>query len=192
MCKLSVSGTTCAPPARRKGVTPGKSPGHNDEGIDEQGTESGSIPDARIVLYLVMGREKVRSIRTPAVLSSLWRVQAYCIAGRGKDPEIDWATAAGCQYQNRAAGSKQISDLVSQPHHVASVVTRSTCNESCVKFWRCQFPFVSGTALFTQDTRASPGDGLITQSTRAAVNRRCSSVLCMEKPSAVAAALTKR
>nr|DAT62745.1 MAG TPA: hypothetical protein [Caudoviricetes sp.] len=29
MCKLSVSGTTCAPPARRKGVTPGKSPGHN-------------------------------------------------------------------------------------------------------------------------------------------------------------------
>nr|DAV66413.1 MAG TPA: hypothetical protein [Caudoviricetes sp.] len=72
------------------------------------------------------------------------------------------------------------------------MVTRSTCNESCVKFWRCQFPFVSGTALFTQDTRASPGDGLITQSTRAAVNRRCSSVLCMEKPSAVAAALTKR
>ncbi len=45
---------------------------HNDEGIDEQGTESGSIPDARKVLYLVMGREKVRSIRTPAVLSSLW------------------------------------------------------------------------------------------------------------------------
>ncbi len=45
---------------------------HNDEGIDEQGTESGSIPDARIALYLVMGREKVRSIRTPAVLSSLW------------------------------------------------------------------------------------------------------------------------
>jgi hypothetical protein len=89
MCKLSVSGTPCAPPARRKGVTPGKSPGHNDEGIDEQGTESGSIPDARIVLYLVMGREKVRSIRTPAVLSSLWRVQAYCSAGRRKDPEID-------------------------------------------------------------------------------------------------------
>nr|DAT62746.1 MAG TPA: hypothetical protein [Caudoviricetes sp.] len=29
------------------------------------------------------------------------------------------------------------------------MVTRSTCNESCVKFWRCQFPFVSGTALFT-------------------------------------------
>lgn len=82
MCKLSVSGTTCAPPARRKGVTPGKSPGHNDEGIDEQGTESGSIPDAGIVLDLVMGREKVRSIRTPAVLSSLWRVQAYCSAGR--------------------------------------------------------------------------------------------------------------
>jgi hypothetical protein len=60
------------PTSAAKGVTPGKSPGHNDEGIDEQGTESGSIPDARIVLYLVMGREKVRSIRTPAVLSSLW------------------------------------------------------------------------------------------------------------------------
>nr|DAL27555.1 MAG TPA_asm: hypothetical protein [Caudoviricetes sp.] len=58
--------------------------------------------------------------------------------------------------------------------------------------WRYQFVSLSGTALFTQDTRASPGDGLITQSTRAAVNRRCSSVLCMEKPSAVAAALTKR
>ncbi|MBK2610807.1 hypothetical protein FKL19_19585 [Raoultella ornithinolytica] len=54
--------------------------------------------------------------------------------------------------------------------------------------WRCQFPFVSGTALFTQDKRASPGGGLITQSTRAAANRRCSSVLCMEKIPAVAAA----
>lgn len=49
------------PTSTAKGVTPGKSPGHNDEGIDEQGTESGSIPDARIVLDLVMGRE--RSVR---------------------------------------------------------------------------------------------------------------------------------
>jgi hypothetical protein len=56
------------PTSTAKGVTPGKIPGHNDEGIDEKGTESGSIPDARIVLYLVMA-EKVRSIRTPAVLS---------------------------------------------------------------------------------------------------------------------------
>nr|DAL66204.1 MAG TPA_asm: hypothetical protein [Caudoviricetes sp.] len=29
MCKLSVSGTTCAPPARRKGVTPRKRRGSN-------------------------------------------------------------------------------------------------------------------------------------------------------------------
>ncbi|EFH9581041.1 hypothetical protein F9S53_02260 [Escherichia coli] len=48
--------------------------------------------------------------------------------------------------------------------------------------------FYLGTALFTQQTRASPGDGLITQSTRAqkwwlqpSVLRRCPFLLCMEK-----------
>nr|DAI88517.1 MAG TPA: hypothetical protein [Caudoviricetes sp.] len=49
--------------------------------------------------------------------------------------------------------------------------------------------FYLGTALFTQQKRASPGDGLITQSTRAKRKRylqaadqcRCPSLLCMEK-----------
>ncbi|MFU1845013.1 hypothetical protein, partial [Enterococcus faecium] len=45
--------------------------GHNDESIDEQGISAGSIPDSPIPLG-GLGREKVRSIRTPAVLSSLW------------------------------------------------------------------------------------------------------------------------
>ncbi|CAD5360237.1 protein of unknown function [Citrobacter freundii] len=45
--------------------------GHNDESIDEQGISAGSIPDSPIQLG-GLGREKVRSIRTPAVLSSLW------------------------------------------------------------------------------------------------------------------------
>lgn len=62
---------SCGPAGRYAGSNP-VTTAHNDECIDEQGTESGSIPDARIVLYLVMGREKVRSILTPAVLSSLW------------------------------------------------------------------------------------------------------------------------
>ncbi|EDQ7035342.1 hypothetical protein GZ274_002390 [Salmonella enterica] len=49
--------------------------------------------------------------------------------------------------------------------------------------------FYLGTALFTQQKRASPGDGPITQSTRAKRKRslqaadqcRCPSLLCMEK-----------
>ncbi|MGH6102426.1 hypothetical protein [Citrobacter portucalensis] len=45
--------------------------GHNDESIDEQGITAGSIP-ATAIQMAVMGNEKVRSIRTPAVLSSLW------------------------------------------------------------------------------------------------------------------------
>nr|DAU76069.1 MAG TPA: hypothetical protein [Caudoviricetes sp.] len=44
---------------------------HNDESIDEQGITAGSIP-ATAIQMAVMGNEKVRSIRTPAVLSSLW------------------------------------------------------------------------------------------------------------------------
>ena len=36
MCKLSVSGTTCAPPARRKGVTPRKRRGHNQKSAGMQ------------------------------------------------------------------------------------------------------------------------------------------------------------
>lgn len=64
---------SCGPAGRYAGSIPATT-AHNDEGTDEQGTESGSTPDSRIVLYLVMGREKVRSIRTPAVPSSLWQL----------------------------------------------------------------------------------------------------------------------
>ncbi|HGV0302518.1 TPA: hypothetical protein ACNFRT_002168 [Citrobacter freundii] len=46
-------------------------PAHNDESIDEQGITAGSIP-ATAIQMAVMGNEKVRSTRTPAVLSSLW------------------------------------------------------------------------------------------------------------------------
>lgn len=38
MRKLSVSGTTCAPPARRKGVTPRKRRGHNQKSAGMQKT----------------------------------------------------------------------------------------------------------------------------------------------------------
>lgn len=70
---------SCGPAGRYAGSTPATT-AHNDEGTDEQGTESGSTPDYRIVLYLVMGREKVRSIRTPAVPSSLWQLR-LCARG---------------------------------------------------------------------------------------------------------------
>ncbi|EDW8118151.1 hypothetical protein A9G83_000705 [Salmonella enterica subsp. enterica serovar Sundsvall] len=47
--------------------------------------------------------------------------------------------------------------------------------------WRYQFPFSpSGTALFTQQKRASPGDGLITQPTRAQRQRAFSPLTCAQ------------
>lgn len=42
----------------------------NDESINEQGINAGSIPDSSLQCE-GLGREKVRSIRTPVVLSSL-------------------------------------------------------------------------------------------------------------------------
>ncbi|KEY44915.1 hypothetical protein DQ02_24120 [Citrobacter amalonaticus] len=55
----------------KKQMGAGGSPAHNEESIDEQGISAGSIPDSPIQLG-GLGSEKVRSIRTPAVLSSLW------------------------------------------------------------------------------------------------------------------------
>ena len=57
----------------RKTLTPRShcvSVAHKEESINEQGINSGSIPDSSLQCE-GLGKEKVRSIRTPVVLSSL-------------------------------------------------------------------------------------------------------------------------
>lgn len=71
MCKPGTNYARVASPAWRLGVTPRKRRGCNDESIDEQGIRAGSIPDSPIK-FGGLGKEKVRSIRTPAMLSMLW------------------------------------------------------------------------------------------------------------------------
>ena len=97
---------------------------------DEQNTTWKRIP-------LLSGGDR---FVTEGVRFQLWRVQAYCSAGRRKDPEIDWATEAGCQYQNRAAGSKQISDLVSQHSFpISPLLLRRFIGTGRVTTWRRSF-----------------------------------------------------